>query len=100
MTKLDDLKASILYYKKRDGSWPKEFGYEVKFSTLETLIQIAETAFEMPEPNVFDYDDKVNICGACGGKSARNAIPASVIDHEEWCQYQRIQELKKELESG
>lgn len=87
MTKLDELKVDISNT-KGNGSY---FPYSIKFSTLETLIQIAEAAFEMPEP----MDRVLGVCLFC--ESDQSGIFTPPIPHKPDCLYQRIQDLKKRM---
>lgn len=78
MTKLDDLKTDISNT-KGSGSY---FPYSVKFSTLETLIETAEVAFEFSDLWECDLYGTYKSNGTVGDfKRVHN----------------RIQELKKEL---
>ena len=79
MTKLDEMKEQIDLYDEI---------YPIEINIVETLIQIAEAAFEMPEPL-----DGLHDCGFCGG-----CPHFGEMQHKNDCVYQRIQDLKKELE--
>lgn len=87
MTKLDELKTSLQYDRNSDGSWPREYGYELRHKTLDTLIQIAEAAFEISVP--------MNADGYC----QCSQIKGSHYDHPS-CPWKRIQDLKKALEEA
>ena len=92
MTKLDELKRhiedNITYLKTETESILELESIEIPILSAKTLIQIAEAAFEMPEPL-----DGLHDCGFCGG-----CPHFGEMQHKNDCVYQRIQDLKKELE--
>ena len=89
MSKLDELKKRAAVFKKYEQ---QVVGVEP--SDLQTLIQTVEIAFGMQEPTVRDYTLGYNVCGVCGGREIRGGF---LVDHEDWCEWVRIQTLKKEL---
>ena len=98
MTKLNELKEQIELDEIEAGETPEAWGdgvFEMPFSTAKALIQIAEIAFEIQEPTVRDYTLGYSVCGVCGGREIRGGF---LVDHEDWCEWVRIQTLKKELQ--
>lgn len=94
MTKLDDLKSDIaaIQNSKRPG-----VAYSISMKDINTLIQIAEAAFEMPEPTRYG---RIIGCSACGSEVIAWKGESGLISHHPKCAWQRIESLKKELESG
>lgn len=87
VTKLDELKE-YLRLKRENGT----SGAVFTSTEGEILIQIAEAAFEMPEP----MDRVLGVCLFC--ESDQSGIFTPPIPHKPDCLYQRIQDLKKELQ--
>ncbi len=103
MTKLDELKDNIYRIKSAPTGAPHDIYIVADYQVIDTLIQIAEAAFEMPRaadatvtvnfPGVFiDYQ-----CAYCGEPMPTH--PDDEMQHMGDCPYQRIQNGKKELES-
>jgi len=101
MTVLEDLLEQIdLDEAESDGS-PKEWGdgvFEMPFSVAKALLQIAEAAFEMPEP--IGYDRVLGYeCLLCETQTKQIRELENFI-HNDDCPWKCIQDLKMELESS
>jgi len=94
MTKLDELKDYLGQVKSACQSGRTNPHMGVKWQDMEVLIQIAEAAFEMSEP----MDRILGVCLFC--ESDQSGIFTPPIPHKPDCLYQRIQNGKKDLESG
>lgn len=91
MTLLDEAKIQIRAIKERPTGQVTNFTIGVHWQTLDALVEIAEAAFEMPEP----VESVLGCCVFCNADGFSMPVP-----HIANCPYQRIQDGKKELESG